>query len=86
MVGLLIVAFIGYASSSSCVVVLGDLRLDEGDLVLGQPVPLVELGVSPLLVQRQVGYESVDVLRVRPAWTCGATQGSERNVCASSIA
>src|SRR3954469_15078323 len=42
---------------------LGDLRLDKCDLVLGQRVSLVELRICPLLVQRQVWDESVDMLR-----------------------
>ena len=42
---LLIVAWV--TPHRKFVVVLGDLRLDEGNLLLGQSIPLVELGVCP---------------------------------------
>ena len=42
-------------------VVLRNLRLDEGDLVFGQPVSLVELGVCPYLGQGKVRDKAVDV-------------------------
>ena len=45
------------------VVVLGNLRLDEGDFLLGQPVTLVEFRVSPLLVKGKVGDESINAAR-----------------------
>ena len=44
-------------------IVLGDLRFDEGDLVAGQSVSLVELGVCPFLVQWQIRDEGIDILR-----------------------
>ena len=62
------------------VVVLGDLRLDEGNLVLGQPIPLVELGVCPLLIQRQVGDEGVDVFASRPGGLRSETRKRAKRV------
>ena len=58
--GLLIVTVVDPIINSG-VVVLGDLRLNELDLVPRQPVPLVELGVRPFLTKWKVRDESVDV-------------------------
>ena len=50
MVGLFIFDFVYGNILEQCAVVLGDLGLDEGDLVLRQPIPLVQLGIRPLLI------------------------------------
>src|SRR5437868_13422423 len=43
------------------VVMLGDLRLDESDFVAGEPIPLVEFGVGPWLVERQIRHKGVHI-------------------------
>src|SRR5829696_4953239 len=62
MVGLFAVIIGGGCFIEKGVVVLGDLRLDKGDFLLGQPVSLIKLGVRPLLVQWKIWHKSVDGL------------------------
>ena len=52
MVGLLIVATLSGFVIKELAVVLSDLGLDERDLLFGQSVAFVELGIGPFLVKR----------------------------------
>ena len=76
MVGLLIGAVARDSFDGAAFVVLGNLRLDQGNFPLGQPVALVEFFVRPFLVQRQIGNEGVHVPR---GMLCSLAEGNQES-------
>src|SRR5690348_2763254 len=63
MVGLFIAIIATDVFIRRGIVVFGNLRLDVGNLVLVQPISLVQFGVGPLLCERQIWHEAIYVLR-----------------------